>query len=75
MPRTPRAITFTSSWCYKDVTEDRMPGPTPAYCQACRDEARRSTEAGRAKRYRARQAEQDTTPFWHKPLRGRPRKL
>jgi hypothetical protein len=74
MPRASRPITFTCSWCYKDVTEERMPGPTPAYCLVCRDEARRSTEAGRAKRYRERQAEQDTRNWWDKPRPGRPRK-
>jgi hypothetical protein len=75
MPRTPRAITFTCSWCYKDVTENRMPGPTPAYCLACAVEVKRSADANRARRYRERQAEQDTTAWWHKRPRGRPRKL
>jgi len=74
MPRMQRPISFTCSWCYKDVIEERMPGPTPQYCLGCAAEVKRSTAATRAKRYRARQAEQDTTPFWHKPLRGRPRK-
>ena len=62
MPRMPRPITFTCSWCYKDVTEDRMPGPTPAYCLACAAEAKRSADATRAKRYREHQSEQDATP-------------
>ncbi len=56
MPREPRPITFTCTWCYKDVTEERMPGPTPQYCQGCATEAKRSAEAGRAKRYREHQA-------------------
>lgn len=75
MPRTPRAITFTCSWCYKDVTENRMPGPTPAFCLACADEARRSSAANRARRYRERQGEQDTRNWWDKRPRGRPRKV
>ncbi len=74
MPRMPRPITFTCSWCYKDVTEERMPGPTPQYCQACAVEVKRATAATRAKRYRERQAEQDTTAWWHKRPVGRPRK-
>ncbi len=41
MPRMPRPITFTCSWCYREVTEDRMPGPTPQYCQGCADKAKR----------------------------------
>jgi hypothetical protein len=74
MPRTPRPITFTCSWCYKDVTEDRMPGPTPQYSQTCAVEVKRSATAKRVGRFRARQAEQDTTAWWHKQPRGRPRK-
>ncbi len=70
MPRTPRPVSFTCSWCYKDVTEDRMPGPAPQYCQGCAVEAKRSAEAGRAKRYRARL--HPRTGF-ERP-RGRPRK-
>jgi hypothetical protein len=75
MPRTPRAITFTCSWCYKDVTENRMPGPTPQYCQACAGDVKRSATAKRVERYRQRQAELDVTPWWHKTRRGRPRKV
>ncbi len=75
MPRTPRAITFTCSTSYKDVTENRMPGPTPAYCQTCAVEVKRWVDANRAQRYRQRQAEQDTTAWWDKRLPGRPRKL
>jgi len=75
MPREPRPITFTCSWCYKDVTENRMPGPTPAYCQTCAVEVKRSADANRARRYRERKAEQDTTAWWQKRPRGRPRKV
>ncbi len=64
MPREPRPVNFTCNWCYKDVTENRMPGPTPAYCHAFADEVKRSAAATRARRYRQRQAEQDTTPWW-----------
>ena len=46
MPRTPRPVTFTCSWCYREVTEDRKPGPMPQYCQGCAVEAKRSAEAG-----------------------------
>jgi hypothetical protein len=74
MPRVPRAITFTCNWCYKDVTEERMPGPTPAYCQTCAGEVKRSATAKRVQRFRQRQAEQDTTAWWQKRPVGRPRK-
>ncbi len=74
MPRSPRSIPFTCSWCYKDVTEERMPGPTPQYCQACAVEVKRSVDATRAKRYRERQAELVTTNWWDKRPPGRPRK-
>ncbi len=75
MPREPRPITFTCSWCYKDVTENRMPGPTPAYCQTCAVEVKRWVDANRAQRYRQRQAEQVDTPWSHKPRRVRQRKV
>jgi hypothetical protein len=52
-----------------------MPGPTPQYCQACAGDVKRSATANRAKRYRERQAEQDTTAWWQKRPRGRWRKV
>jgi hypothetical protein len=75
MPREPRPVSFTCSWCYKDVTENRMPGPTPAYCLTCALEVKRTADANRARRYRERLAEQDTTNWWDKRPRGRPRKV
>jgi hypothetical protein len=75
MPREPRPVSFTCSWCYKDVTENRMPGPTPQYCQTCAFEVKRSADANRARRYRERQAERFATPWWQKRPPGRPRKL
>jgi hypothetical protein len=74
MQSPPRPVSFTCSWCYKDVTENRKPGPTPKYCLTCIVEVRRVAAATRAKRYRERLAEQDTTPWWEKRPPGRPQK-
>jgi len=64
MPCTPRAVTFTYSWCYKDVIEECMPGPMPQYCQTCAPEVKRSKAANHTRRYCERQAEQDTTQIY-----------
>lgn len=54
--RATRTITFTCEWCYRQVTEERAPGPTPAYCSGCRDEARRAGARQRVKEHRERLA-------------------
>ena len=65
-----RPITFDCTWCYRTITEERAPGPTPQYCTTCRDEALRLSNTARVRKHRERQAEQNP------PRRGpgRPRK-
>jgi hypothetical protein len=68
--RQAKEITFYCEWCYHDVTELRMPGPTPAYCLVHRKEALALSNIARMRKYRERLAE-------HAPAsrpRGRPRK-
>jgi len=72
--RATRPITFTCSWCYREVTEDRAPGPTPQYCLACGPEAKQLANTVRVRRHRKRRAEEDATPWWQKRPVGRPRK-
>ena len=71
-PRQPRPITFYCEWGYHTVTENRMPGPTPAYCLTCRDEALRLSNTARVRKHRERQAE--ANPYQAKRPVGRPRK-
>ncbi len=48
-----RAVTFTCQWCGAVVTQQRFPGPTPAYCgEACATEARREQTRARVRRFR-----------------------
>lgn len=54
--RPTRPITFTCEWCYREVTEERAPGPTPVYCLGCKDEVRRAGVRQRVKEHRERQA-------------------
>ncbi len=56
-------------WCGETVTEDRMPGPLPKFCQACTPEARRSLNTARVQKLRAQQA----IGKLRRPV-GRPRK-
>ena len=74
-PRPTRPVTFTCEWCYHEVTEDRAPGPMPAYCRGCKDEVRRAGVRQRVKEHRERQRERDADPYGlkRKPV-GRPRK-
>ncbi len=55
-PRPKRPITFVCEACYKTVTEDRVPGPTPAYCLSCKDKALRASNAARVRNHRLRKA-------------------
>ncbi len=55
MPRPTRPITFCCEYCGYERTEDRAPGPTPKYCQACKVGARRSIVRQRVEAYRQRQ--------------------
>jgi hypothetical protein len=51
-----RPLTFTCRWCQRTVTQQRFPGPQPAYCsEDCRREAQREQTRERVRRYRARQ--------------------
>jgi hypothetical protein len=68
--RAPRPVTFQCEECYRIVTEDRVPGPTPSYCFDCRDKALRASNAARVAAHRARKAGKDVPR--HPP--GRPRK-
>lgn len=68
--RPTRPITFTCDWCYREVTEERAPGPTPTYCRGCKAEVVRFAGRERARKFRERQA------LVNPPRRGpgRPRK-
>ncbi len=70
--RQPRPVTFVCTWCEREVTEERMPGPVPRYCRACHDEARRASNAARVRKHRDEHP--DTTPWYKRKPRGRPRK-
>ncbi len=51
-----RPIRFTCAWCQTTVTQQRFPGPVPAYCSAdCKADAQREQTRQRVRRYRARQ--------------------
>ncbi len=48
-----RRVTFTCQRCGTEVTQQRFPGPTPAYCgEACAAEARREQTRVRVRRFR-----------------------
>ncbi len=68
--RPPRPIAFRCEWCSQEVTELHPPGPLPRYCAEHKAEAQRALNAGRVRRHRERQAEQQ--PMLKRP-RGRPR--
>lgn len=68
--RQPKEITFYCEWGYHMVTELRMPGPVPSYCQEHRKEALALSNTARMRKYRERLAEQ--SPPRRGP--GRPRK-
>ncbi len=72
MPRQLGPVTFTCEWCEREVTEERLPGPTPRYCLACRDEALKASTAARVRKHRMRNP--DDTPWWRRKPRGRPKK-
>ncbi len=51
-----RPIWFTCAWCQATVTQQRFPGPLPAYCsEDCQKEAQRAQTRERVRRYRERQ--------------------
>jgi len=51
-----RPIRFTCAWCQDTVTQQRFPGPRPAYCsEDCTKEAQRAQTRERVRRYRERQ--------------------
>ncbi len=51
-----RPIRFTCAWCQDTVTQQRFPGPLPAYCsEDCKREAQRAQTRERVRRYRERQ--------------------
>ncbi len=51
-----RPIRFTCAWCQETVTQQRFPGPVPAYCsEDCKVAAQREQTRERVRRYRARQ--------------------
>lgn len=51
---TTRPLTFTCRWCQRTVTQQRFPGPLPAYCsEECKMEAQREQTRERVRRYRA----------------------
>ena len=51
-----RPIRFTCAWCQDTVTQQRFPGPLPAYCsEDCTKEAQRAQTRERVRRYRERQ--------------------
>ncbi len=51
-----RPIRFTCAWCENTVTQQRFPGPLPAYCsKTCKKEAQRAQTRERVRRYRERQ--------------------
>lgn len=68
--RPTRTITFTCSWCYKDVTEERAPGHVPTYCRACKPDVMRAATRQRVKQYRERHRD----PTLPKRGPGRPRR-
>ncbi len=50
-----RPIRFTCAWCQDTVTQQRFPGPLPAYCsETCKTEAQRAQTRERVRRYRER---------------------
>ena len=51
-----RPVMFTCTWCQDTVTQQRFPGPLPAYCsEGCKKEAQREQTRERVRRYRERQ--------------------
>jgi len=51
-----RPIRFTCAWCQDTVTQQRFPGPLPAYCsKTCKKEAQRAQTREGVRRYRERQ--------------------
>jgi hypothetical protein len=69
--RQPRPVTF---WCEHgshEVTEERMPGPTPRYCRACVEDAQKALNRLRVKAHRERTAGPRTG--WERPP-GRPKR-
>ena len=51
-----RPIRFICAWCQDTVTQQRFPGPLPAYCsEDCQKEAQRAQTRERVRRYRERQ--------------------
>jgi len=53
---TTRPIRFICAWCENTVTQQRFPGPLPAYCsEDCTKEAQRAQTRERVRRYRERQ--------------------
>ncbi len=51
-----RPIRFICAWCENTVTQQRFPGPLPAYCsEDCTKEAQRAQTRERVRRYRERQ--------------------
>jgi len=51
-----RLVPFTCAWCENTVTQQRFPGPRPAYCsEDCTKEAQRAQTRERVRRYRERQ--------------------
>ena len=51
---TSRPITFVCRGCKQEVTQERLPGPTPRYCSdGCRDEVTREKTLKRVRRLRA----------------------
>ncbi len=51
-----RPIRFTCAWCQDTVTQQRFPGPLPAYCsEDCTKDAQRAQTRERVRRYRERQ--------------------
>ena len=58
--RQARPVKFTGKWCEREVTEERMLGPLPRYCLACRDEALKASNAACVRKHRMRNP--DETP-------------
>lgn len=64
---TSRSVTFickSHPGGPKEITEDRLPGPTPAYCLACIDAGRREDYKAKAalmRYYERKQKELQTT--------------
>ncbi len=63
-----RPVTFTCQRCGAVVTQQRFPGPTPAYCgEDCAAEARREQTRARVRRFREARRAGTTggdTPSW-----------